>query len=156
MLKVGQQLGYATKDTILYRLENSAKVTSLVEWVTDTVAGRAAYDAMLKSANDTYPQYVKEVEGMAYGSGVDFKTLFVLNVRNELSTFKVNGEKLEDTVEHCSDYLVNGLNQANGKNEILIGHNEVWRCGTCVTCLFSSSLVLFCIPYSLHLYSLSH
>jgi len=121
---VGQQLGYATKDTITFRLENSAKVATLVEWVTDTVAGRAAYDAMLKSANDTFPEYVREVEGMSYGSGVDFKTLFTLNVRNELSSFKVNGEKLADTVEHCSDYLVNGLNQADGTNEILIGHNE--------------------------------
>lgn len=118
-------MGYATKDTITFRLENSAKVATLVAWVTDTVAGRAAYDAMLKSANDTFPEYVREVEGMSYGSGVDFKTLFTLNVRNELSSFKVNGEKLADTVEHCSDYLVNGLNQADGTNEILIGHNEV-------------------------------
>ena len=140
-------MGYATKDTITFRLENSAKVATLVEWVTDTVAGRAAYDAMLKSANDTFPEYVREVEGMSYGSGVDFKTLFTLNVRNELSSFKVNGEKLADTVEHCSDYLVNGLNQADGTNEILIGHNEVCTVAFDFCVWFTSTKLLISIYF---------
>lgn len=121
---VGQQIGYATKDSIKFRLDNSPSVQSLVEWVTSTVEGRNAYDAMLLSANQTFPQYVKELEGMSYGCGVDFVVLFTLNVRKELSTFKKNGEDLQDKIEHCSDYLVNGLNRENGRGKILIGHNE--------------------------------
>lgn len=48
---------------------------------------------------------------MAYGSGVDFRTLFVLNVRNELISFQDNDDinnKYQE-VEHCSDYLMNQL-----------------------------------------------
>jgi hypothetical protein len=122
---VGQQIGYATKDSINFRLQNSASVLTLVEWVTETEEGKAAYDALFQSANSTFPEYVIELNGMAYGSGVDFQTLFTLNVRNELSTFKKNGADLEDKVEHCSDYIVNALDQKDGKSEILIGHNEV-------------------------------
>jgi hypothetical protein len=119
---VGQQIGYATKDAIKYRLDNSPSVSALVEWVTETPEGSAAYDAMLVTANTTFPEYVTELDGMAYGSGVDFQTLFTLNVRNELSTFKSNGVDLMDKVEHCSDYVVNAL---DGHSEIFIGHNEV-------------------------------
>ena len=122
---VGQQIGYATKDSIQFRLVNNPSIATLVEWVTETEEGKAAYDALFDSANSTFPEYVTELNGMAYGSGVDFQTLFTLNVRNELSTFKSNGADLEDKVEHCSDYIVNALDQSNGKSEILIGHNEV-------------------------------
>ena len=122
---VGQQIGYATKDSIQFRLLNNPSVATLVEWVSDTAEGKDAYDALFNSANTTFPEYIIELDGMAYGSGVEFQTLFTLNVHNELSTFKANGADLEDKVEHCSDYIVNALDQSNGKSEILIGHNEV-------------------------------
>ena len=122
---VGQQIGYTTKDSIKFRLINSPSVQSLVTWVTETAEGKAAYDAMFNSANETFPEYVLELVGMSYGSGVDFVSLFTLNVRKELSSFKKNGEDLQDKVEHCSDYLVNALGHESGNNAILIGHNEV-------------------------------
>ena len=69
---------------------------------------------------------------MAYGSGFSFLTLFVLNVRDELSSFKAASEgnptKSENEVEHCSDYLLNGLSGLNEDGtvvkELIIGHNE--------------------------------
>lgn len=32
----------------------------------------AVYDATLKSVNESFPQYVRELEGVAHGSGVEF------------------------------------------------------------------------------------
>eukprot|EP00602_Paraphysomonas_sp_CaronLab_P000720 CAMPEP_0185025902 /NCGR_PEP_ID=MMETSP1103-20130426/9447_1 /TAXON_ID=36769 /ORGANISM="Paraphysomonas bandaiensis, Strain Caron Lab Isolate" /LENGTH=422 /DNA_ID=CAMNT_0027559289 /DNA_START=27 /DNA_END=1295 /DNA_ORIENTATION=+ len=130
---VGQQIGYTTRSSILYRLRRSESVMQLVQWVSSTPEGQAAYDAMLTTANNTFPEYVSELEGMAYGSGVNFETLFVLNVRNELKTFKkasqhLRGDTIKEKpeVEHCSDYLMNALSgsTADGVNEIVIGHNE--------------------------------
>ena len=122
---VGQQMGYATKDSIHFRLKNSPSIQALVKWVTETSEGKAAYDALFLTANSTFPEYITELHGISYGSGVEFQTLFTLNVRNELSTFKSNGRDLQDKVEHCSDYIVNALDNKNGNSEILIGHNEV-------------------------------
>jgi hypothetical protein len=130
---VGQQLGYYTKDYIKYRLSKDDSITQILKWVLTTNEGSAAYQAMLDSANTTFPEYVEELEGMAYGSGIEFKTLFVLNTRNELSNFKptpaqstqesVKGSSTAE-VEHCSDYLLNAMESGAGSQSILLGHNE--------------------------------
>lgn len=83
---------------------------------------------MLQTANTTFPEYIQELEGIAYGSGVDFQTLFVLNVRNELKSFQGNnvGFKTQSEREHCSDYLMNDLNGSgsDGVSQIVVAHNE--------------------------------
>ena len=99
----------------------------------NTAAGAEAYAAMLDTANTTFPEYVAELQGIALGSGADFHTLFVLNVRNELKSFRNAAEGVGSGlpirgmaphgkgnkggegdeghgVEHCSDYLMNNLN----------------------------------------------
>lgn len=126
---VGQQMGYATKQEIYDRFATSSTVESLIKWVSTSDYGKAAYDAMLNSANTTFPEYVEELEGMAYGSGVCFQNLFILNVRNELGTFKDNEQHTSnsvDKVDHCSDYLVNHVypTPTNSRSEVILGHNE--------------------------------
>ncbi len=126
---VGQQIGFHTRGAIVSRLEQSEAVRQTVEWVQTTAEGTSAYDAMLASAELTFPQYVLELQGMAVGSGVSFQTLFVLNTRNELASFQNNAMDWPG-MEHCSDYLLANLHKGKGEreiegeDEIVIAHNE--------------------------------
>lgn len=114
---VGQQVGYFTRNSIKFRLNNSEAIQNVIEWVESTREGFSAYQAMLMTAKETFPEYIDELRGMAYGSGISFQTLFILNVRSELGVFMLNESNFEK-VEHCSDYL---LHTDTG---IVIGHNE--------------------------------
>ena len=49
-----------------------------------TAEGKAAYDSTLLTVQENFPQYVKEVEGIAAGSGVPFH--YVSNETNSSST----------------------------------------------------------------------
>lgn len=123
---VGQQIGYHTRTAITDRLNASSTIRQTLEWVQTSNEGKAAYDAMLKTATDLYPAYIEELQGMALGSGVSFQTLFVMNTRSELSSFQKNAAP---GVEHCSDYLVYNQGIASkGQSEksgvVLMGHNE--------------------------------
>lgn len=143
---VGQQIGYHTRDAISYRIANSASIQNTLQWIL-TPEGAAAYDAMLTTASDTYPQYIQELKGMSLGSGQSFQTLFALNIRAELGTFqKMAGgssvagveqhkqhkqpqhqkhKQPQQEAEHCSDYLFIDTDAETGETtEILIGHNE--------------------------------
>jgi hypothetical protein len=127
---VGQQMGYHTREAIQHRLDNSDSIRSVLQWVEETAEGAAAYKAMLASAFDAFPEYVRELEGMALGSGQSFQTMFVLNVRSELGVFKkassnISAHALKEEVEHCSDYLLLQTDSATGETvEIVLGHNE--------------------------------
>jgi len=124
---IGQQMGYHTREAIRHRLQNSDTIQQTLEWVQTTIEGTAAYDAMLASAVDTFPEYVREIEGMALGSGISFETLFTLNVRSELGVFKLasTGVAPATETEHCSDYIVLRTDPLTGvPSEVIIGHNE--------------------------------
>ena len=124
---IGQQTGYFTRNSIYFRLRKSGMMQDIVKWVNTTSEGKAAYEAMLATATKTFPEYVDEIHGMAYGSGVDFQTLFILNVRSELGVFKSNSvNKTYSEIEHCSDYSMNNMNAigSDGTKELIIAHNE--------------------------------
>ena len=114
---VGQQVGYFTRENIKFRLKHAEAIQDVIQWVESTTEGYQAYQAMLNTANNTFPEYVDELQGMAYGSGISFQTLFVLNVRSELGVFMKNVSNFEK-IEHCSDYLL------HTEYGIVIGHNE--------------------------------
>lgn len=68
------------------------------------------------------------MEGISYGSGVDFESIFIVNCRNELEVLAgaYSGNFLRrsagarsSSIEHCSDYL---LHSDDGK--LFIAHNE--------------------------------
>ena len=50
-----------------------------------TKAGRAYYDTYFKTANDTFPGYVAEIQGMADGAGMPFDHLFLNNIGHEMA-----------------------------------------------------------------------
>ena len=58
ILKIGQQIGYATKDSIKYRLEHYPNVLEAVLWTLNDPKGAVAYKAMLDTANTTFPEYI--------------------------------------------------------------------------------------------------
>ena len=83
--------------------------------------GAATYQAFLESHNRTYPQYVREIEGIAEGSKVAFFDLFVQNLVEEMSySAPEQDAKRIRRVDHCSDYMVCPDPGAT----CLLGHNE--------------------------------
>lgn len=123
--EVGWTIGATFAEATAYRVRSSGSVQRLKKWI-QTREGAAAYSAMLEAANATYPQYVQEMEGIAYGSGVDFESIFIVNCRNELevlageySTQALRHIRRSPSIEHCSDYL---LHTDDGK--LYVAHNE--------------------------------
>lgn len=47
-----------------------------------TEEGAAVYRDMLKAVNETFPQYLEELRGMADGLGLDFSTVRVVAIIN--------------------------------------------------------------------------
>jgi len=79
-----------------------------------TDLGRANFDASLATAKERYPQYVREVEGMAEGSGVPLHHLLLLNLDR-----LVQGPQQGTKPEHgCSTIM------CNNEGQVLLGHTE--------------------------------
>ena len=123
---IGWTIGATFAASTAYRVSQSGTVKTLKAWI-QTPEGAAAYAAMLETANATFPHYVQEMEGIAYGSGVDFESIFILNCRNELEVLSgvystknsLRHVRQSPSIEHCSDYL---LHSTNG--HIVVAHNE--------------------------------
>ncbi|XP_055304139.1 beta-alanyl-dopamine/carcinine hydrolase [Sitodiplosis mosellana] len=58
-----------------------------------TPEGKAVYDATLKSVKESFPQYIRELEGVAHGAGVEFHKLFLLHMDDITpnATNRING-----------------------------------------------------------------
>eukprot|EP00039_Didymoeca_costata_P026031 m.14763 g.14763 ORF g.14763 m.14763 type:complete len:380 (+) comp5198_c0_seq1:28-1167(+) len=75
----------------------------------ETEDGTRTYETMLYVHNKTFPMYIAELEGIAVGSGVDFKDVFVWNIRESFDTvadpWTASKEKIR-TPDQCSDYVL--------------------------------------------------
>ncbi|XP_031628712.1 uncharacterized protein LOC116344357 [Contarinia nasturtii] len=69
-----------------------------------TVKGKAVYDETLNSVKESFPQYIRELEGVAHGAGVEFHKLFLL---------------------HMDDITPNATNRLNSINQQPIGCSTI-------------------------------
>ncbi|XP_045465203.1 uncharacterized protein LOC123674268 [Harmonia axyridis] len=82
----------------------------------NTPGGKQAYDATLNNLIQNYPQYIKELEGIADGSKVPFYKLFLLHIDDViLPTVHKEGSKQPTG---CSSIAI------NLKDEAILGHTE--------------------------------
>jgi len=79
-----------------------------------TAAGRARYAELLALHEAAFPQYMEELRGLAANADLDFRDVFLMNLRGEYRGFLTDG----DAYRGCSDCSVLTDEQA------LIGHNE--------------------------------
>lgn len=82
----------------------------------ETPAGKKIYDDTLANLNHNFPQYIKELEGIADGSKVPFFKLFLLHI-DDVMTMAVKKDTIKEPTG-CTSVSV------NLKDKQLIGHTE--------------------------------
>jgi isopenicillin-N N-acyltransferase-like protein len=117
-LGIGQQIGEACREEIqrmlaVYRSGFETAYDELqLTWDEAILQARKYYPF----AEESMPQYVAEVEGMAETSGVDFEDLMVLNCMEAITSDALH--------LGCTSLAVSGERTAD--SHVLVGHNEDW------------------------------
>jgi predicted choloylglycine hydrolase len=111
---IGYAVGLMSKNELMSMLEMRK------DWFEElkTKAGEgdgSLYQQLYDQAFRHYPQYIEELQGIAKGAGVDFREIFILNIKAELGV-ENSPEKEEDP--GCSTIYFNGV---DGK---FLLHNE--------------------------------
>ncbi|XP_014236027.1 uncharacterized protein LOC106658534 [Trichogramma pretiosum] len=84
----------------------------------ETSEGRRVYEETLACVREQYPQYVREIEGTADGSGVPFYKLFLMHLDDIVPNVADNGAQGNDQPVGCSSIVCNQPGQE------ILGHNE--------------------------------
>lgn len=114
--EVGYQVGLEFKCVIHGYMEAAAKSFKPIFDFYDTDDGKRMYNDSLTLLKNVFPEYVKEIEGIADGAKIAFHKLFLLHLDAAYSTNEE--ELLQHSKIGCSTVLCNFPEQQ------LIGHNE--------------------------------
>lgn len=116
---MGQQLGEALRPQIQHSIENAKKLVEAsynnlqLSWDGAKIQARK----YMPFAQEKYPLYVDELNGMAEGAKVNLNELAVVNALEAVTTDSLHLTK-------CTSLAVNEQNTA--KNNVLVAHNEDW------------------------------
>ncbi len=117
--QIGCQIGEACRQQIHHSLSNahnllaSASDQLQLTWDSAQIQARK----YIPFAEERYPRYVEELEGIADGADVSLDDLFVLNGMEAVTTDALHLTK-------CTSMAVNQERTANG--HVLVAHNEDW------------------------------
>ncbi|MHA1153246.1 MAG: C45 family autoproteolytic acyltransferase/hydrolase [Alphaproteobacteria bacterium] len=112
---IGAAVAEAVRDRVLGHQEFRA-ITAL--W-----RGTSYLGQLEAAARQAYPRFVRELEGMAEGAGVDFATLFLWNCRGDLHASKnTTASAAGALAEGCTTVMIPG-DTATGAS-LTIAHNE--------------------------------
>jgi isopenicillin-N N-acyltransferase like protein len=117
--EMGCQIGEACRGQILHSLESarnllySAYEQLQLTWESAQIQSRK----YMPFAQERYPQYVEELEGIAEGSGVSFDDIAVLNAMEAVTMDALHLTK-------CTSMAVNQERTTDG--HVLLAHNEDW------------------------------
>lgn len=117
--EIGRQIGEAFPDRVRHSIENAR---TLIEQTRDQLQltwGAAQIQAQKYTpfAQERYPQYIEELQGIAEGAGVSPEDLAVVNALEAVTMDALHLTK-------CTSIAVNQSRSADG--HVLIGHNEDW------------------------------
>ena len=81
---------------------------------------------LLEAARAVFPDYIRELEGMADGAGVDFDTLFVWNCRGDLRypPGTVSPRVEAAVADGCTTVMLPAGHNPAAPDDALIAHNE--------------------------------
>ena len=118
-LQMGQQIGESRRDSVQHSVENAHRLlgTAYSELKLSWEGAQIQARKYLPFAQERYPQYVDEMQGIAEGANVPFNELLVVNVMEALTTDALH-------LTRCSSLAVNDDWTANGN--VLAAHNEDW------------------------------
>jgi isopenicillin-N N-acyltransferase-like protein len=116
---MGQQIGEFAREQIKHSLENAQEQIRSTYAVLELNWDGAKIQARkyIPFAQERYPQYVDEMEGIAQGANVAFDDLAVLNAMEAVTMDALHLTK-------CTSFAVTGDCTADG--HVLVGHNEDW------------------------------
>ncbi|CAG7827918.1 unnamed protein product [Allacma fusca] len=83
-----------------------------------TPVGKNIYDESLKVANQRFPHYVQEIQGMADGSGIPFHHLYLLHIENLVPASDSEPENPNKGDQGCTSLIT------NTREALLLGHTE--------------------------------
>lgn len=81
------------------------------------VDAQRALDVLESAARDAFPEIMREVDGIAAGSGVEFRDVWLWNCRGD---FAGGGDQTRSALAGCTTVLLPGTNDCPA----IIGHNE--------------------------------
>ncbi|KAL3854886.1 hypothetical protein ACJMK2_014122 [Sinanodonta woodiana] len=118
--EVGYSIGSVFGGRIRKYLISSSLVQNRLLPFYKTSRGRDIYEEYLDAAEKSFPQYVKEIRGMADGSGMPFEHLFLMNFSKEVYSvhyYELQAEASKQ-VNGCSTVHI------NRPDTKILAHNE--------------------------------
>lgn len=116
---MGRQIGEARRKNVQHSIENARSLLAEayqeleLSWEGAIIQARK----YLPFAQERYPQYVDEMQGIAEGANVSFNEVAVVNVMEAVTTDALH-------LTRCTSLAVNDERTADG--HILAAHNEDW------------------------------
>ncbi|KAL3854887.1 hypothetical protein ACJMK2_014123 [Sinanodonta woodiana] len=118
--EVGHSIGSVFRERVQNYFNCSTMVQSCLVPFYESRKGRDIVDEYLITAEKCFPQYVREIHGMADGCGIQYEQLFLMNIAKEI--YNINYKPIEPEPEMhvygCSSVC---LNTPDVK---LLAHNE--------------------------------
>ncbi len=117
--EMGRQIGEACRKQVQHSIENghillaSAYQQLELTWEGAQIQARK----YIPFAQERYPQYVEEMQGIAEGANVDFDDLSVINAMEAVTMDALH-------LTRCTSMAVNDERTADG--HVLLAHNEDW------------------------------
>lgn len=117
--EIGRQLGEACKTQVRRSIDNAHILLESGYDVLQLTWEGAKIQARkyMPFAQERFPQYIEEMQGIAEGAGVPFEDVAVINAMEAVTSDALHLTK-------CTSLAVNDLRTADG--HVLIGHNEDW------------------------------
>ncbi len=118
-LEMGQQIGESRRKNVQNSIENARKLIKEAYRELELSWDGALIQARkyLPFAQERYPQYVDEMQGIAEGANISFDELVVLNVLEAVTMDALH-------LTRCTSMAVNDEYTADG--HVLVAHNEDW------------------------------
>lgn len=114
---VGYDVGRTFASLIKNFLQLSGPLNETYLPMYNTDEGRKVYNETLESVKQSFPQYIRELEGTADGAQVEFHKLFLLHM-DDILPIAVEGRNSIDQPIGCSTICVNELDYE------ILGHTE--------------------------------
>ena len=117
--EMGQQIGESRRENVQHSIAHARKLLDEAYSELELTWDGAIIQARkyLPFAQERYPQYVEEMQGIAEGAKVPFEELVVLNVMEAVTTDALH-------LTRCTSMAVNDERTADG--HVLATHNEDW------------------------------
>jgi isopenicillin-N N-acyltransferase like protein len=117
--EIGRQIGEACSIQVHRSLENARALIGSTYSVLELTweGARIQASKYLPFAQERYPRYIEELDGIAEGAGVSFDDLTVLTAMEAVTMDALH-------LTRCTSLAVNGEQTRDG--HVLVAHNEDW------------------------------